>query len=706
MRKALPSTALLAFAAACSGGDGGGGGGTGGNVATTVTIAPANLNLNAIGATQVVKATVRNQNGGVMNGAALAWSSNAAAATVTSLGGDSAVVTAVANGAAQVTATSGAASGQAAVQIAQAAFGLQKVAGDAQTGAVGAALATQLGVRVVDRLSAPIVGATVTFAVTAGGGTITPSATSGANGVALATWTLGTNAAQAQAASASAAGVAAAAQFTANPVSGPPATIAIQSGNNQTGGTGSPVASPPSVKVTDAFGNPVVGVMVTFAVTGGGGSVTGAQQTTDVNGVATVGSWTLGSGAGPNTLGVTVAGSAAATAFSATAVTTVPGTIAVNLTSSNQVAMAGTPVPDRPSVVVRDASNNPISGVTVTFSVTAGGGSLTGATQTTNASGVATVGSWTLGATASPNQVRATVSTPGITGGPIHFNASGCQGGGGGGYAITLCFTSTMTPTQRAVFETAAAKWASVITSDLADLAVDIGGGQCGAGSPAVDLSIDDLLIFATVEDIDGPGAVLGSAGWCFRRTGGLPIMGLMRFDAADVASLESNSLLDEVIIHEMGHVVGVGSMWSTLGLLQNPTPGGGPGLDTFFSGANAITGFDAIGGNTYTGGNKVPVENTGGVGTANVHWRESVLLNELMTGFIDDGSNPLSILTVRSLQDMGYSVNTAAAEAFSLTLTLRADRGGTKRGVWLHNDQYTGPRYEIDRRGRRTLIK
>ncbi|HMV32943.1 MAG TPA: filamin/ABP280 repeat domain-containing protein, partial [Gemmatimonadales bacterium] len=69
-----------------------------------------------------------------------------------------------------------------------------------------------------------------------------------------------------------------------------------------------PVAAAPSVRVTDAFGNPVAGVAVTFAVASGGGGLTGASATTNASGVATVGSWTLGTVAGSNTLTATAAG--------------------------------------------------------------------------------------------------------------------------------------------------------------------------------------------------------------------------------------------------------------------------------------------------------------------------------------------------------------------------------------------------------------
>ena len=63
----------------------------------------------------------------------------------------------------------------------------------------------------------------------------------------------------------------------------------------------------------------------------------------------------------------------------------------------------------------------------------------------------------------------------------------------------------------------------------------------------------------------------------------------------------------------------------------------------------------------------RVPVENTGGPGTRGGHWRETVFRNELMSGFIAAAGNPLSRLTVASLQDLGYQVDLDAAEAYQL---------------------------------------
>lgn len=78
-------------------------------------------------------------------------------------------------------------------------------------------------------------------------------------------------------------------------VPGPPTTyqMVITAGNNQQVVAGTTLPVNPQVTVTDSFANPIVGLPVTFVVTGGGGNVTGPVVNTDANGVAAVGSWTV-----------------------------------------------------------------------------------------------------------------------------------------------------------------------------------------------------------------------------------------------------------------------------------------------------------------------------------------------------------------------------------------------------------------------------
>ncbi|MBK9067044.1 MAG: carboxypeptidase regulatory-like domain-containing protein [Gemmatimonadetes bacterium] len=209
-------------------------------------------------------------------------------------------------------------------------------------------------------------------------------------------------------------------------VAGAATTIAPNAGDAQGAIAGSAVAIDPSVLVTDQSGNPVSGVSVTFAVATGGGSVTGGAATTDAGGIATVGSWTLGASVGANTLTAT-SGSLTGSPVTFTATGAVgPAALLAANAGTGQSAIAGSAVTIAPAVLVTDANGNPVSGVSVTFAVATGGGSLTGGGAVTDAGGIATVGSWTLGAVAGANTLTATSS--GLGGSPVTFSATGVAG--------------------------------------------------------------------------------------------------------------------------------------------------------------------------------------------------------------------------------------------------------------------------------------
>src|SRR5205085_196610 len=205
------------------------------------------------------------------------------------------------------------------------------------------------------------------------------------------------------------------------------ATIGPNGGNAQQAPAGSAVPVPPSVIVTDPFGNPVSGVSVTFAPGPGSGSVTGATQTTDASGIAAVGSWTLGTSAGSNTLTATSGSlSGSPVTFVATGTAGAAATIAANSPTS-QTAPAGTAVGSPPSVIVKDANGNPVGGVAVTSSRAAGGGTVTPTRRAyARAGGIAAVGSWTLSASAGTNTLTATSGS--LSGSPVTFRATGTAG--------------------------------------------------------------------------------------------------------------------------------------------------------------------------------------------------------------------------------------------------------------------------------------
>jgi hypothetical protein len=222
------------------------------------------------------------------------------------------------------------------------------------------------------------------------------------------------------------------------------------------------------------------------------------------------------------------------------------------------------------------------------------------------------------------------------------------------------------------------------------DGAVDVVANACGSDHPAVDETVDDLLIFAEITTIDGSGGVLGQAGPCMvRLASGLAILGTMKFDEADMANLAAGNLLDATIIHEMGHVLGVGSITPWTNTLVDAGT-----ADPYWPGTEAVARYQAAGGTELKA---VPVANTGGTGTADAHWREAHMGRELMTGYINTGENPLSAITVGAMQDMGYTVNFNGADSYTVSAALRMGGGA----AFQLNDIVLQPIMVLDRSGR-----
>jgi hypothetical protein len=270
-------------------------------------------------------------------------------------------------------------------------------------------------------------------------------------------------------------------------------------------------------------------------------------------------------------------------------------------------------------------------------------------------------------------------------------------------FNIELIFVNTPTPTELAAFQAAEARWEQVITADVPDFGSSL---PAACGNPAITGPVDDLKIYVVLEAIDGGGGILGSAGPCYIRGSNaaptrFPISGRMRFDTADLAFMSGQGILVDVVLHEMGHVLGVGTLWDPLSSWPSQTDFlhmTGAGQDSYFNGTGAISAFNSIGGASYVG-NKVPVENTGGAGTMHAHWRESVFNNELMTGWVNLGSNPMSSVTIASLGDHGYSVDLTKADAYTLPGPGALSFDESVR-IRLVGDVLDGPIYTIEPNG------
>ncbi len=216
-------------------------------------------------------------------------------------------------------------------------------------------------------------------------------------------------------------------------------------------------------------------------------------------------------------------------------------------------------------------------------------------------------------------------------------------------FTITLNFTG-LDATQQSYFVAAKTFWESAITGYAAGI------------------SLTGFTINATGAAIDGVGGILGSAGPSTSVTQGgfrLTSSGAMTFDTADINALIAGGSFTDVIKHEMGHVIGIGTQWTANGVYVNNSGQytGAQGLATYKVEFNQPTA-------TF-----IPVELGGGSGTANGHWNEvdggagltgivdgqgRDMRNELMTGWLN-APTFTSQMTVASLRDIGFTVNLSA---------------------------------------------
>lgn len=580
-------------------------------------------------------------------------------------------------------------------------------AGDGQTATTGTTVAEPVLVRVTGRTGAALAGAQVAFAVTGGGGRVqSATATTGVDGLASpGSWTLG--AAGAQELRATVDGLEPV-TFTATAI-GIPARIEAAAGRDQQAQVASVVAVAPEVRVTAADGSPVPGVAVSFT-TDPAATIAGADSVTNDDGRARAGRWTLGPTPAVYWLEARLEGAVITgnpVRFEARAVAG-PATEVVLLQGNEQESEVKFPVPVQPIVRVLDPYGNVIVGDTVVFE--AGEGSAVKPPKAvTDSLGVAAVNKWVLGP--EPN-VSYTLTASVLEGGDTLAAATFTAIATPPIYDIEVVFVNPdkMLESHRTAFQNAERLWETVIGGNLPWSTLREGElrdclAQGGFNlDPGGDRIINDLLIYASIEEIDGAGATIAAAGPCqIRVNSSLPIAGTIRLDAADV----EGDHIEETIVHEMAHVLGFGTLWQHLGLLRDPASrsGGNP----HFTGDSAIAAFARIGGERYTASEHVPVQNLGGEGVWNGHWREWVFCTELMTAFVDAGKNPLSIVTLASMTDLGYErVDLGAAHEFMLPADLDctsadpsgAARAGAVGGVGPGAEILLSPIALVDRNG------
>lgn len=479
-----------------------------------------------------------------------------------------------------------------------------------------------------------------------------------------------------------------------------PASVSASQTVAVDGTAGLPLVTAPTFVVKGANGSTLGGVAVTIAVTAGGGTIPDAPTKTSGGSPTSIGTWTLGKVAGLNSVTVTVGtlppvvinvsgkpGAAASIAFSA---------------GGTQLALAGTAPTVTPVALVRDQFGNGVPGASVSFTIGDGDGTVSETPVTTDAQGTVAATTYRVGKSAIPQSLRATSgSFSALAGVTVQTD-----------FNIDLRFYGTPMPdSAAAAFIAGAARIKASIIGDIPDINVSAPidlGTACGATGQTFAAGIlDDVVIYAAVQPIDGPGKILAFSGPCLARSassGGLTAFGIMIFDSDDIQQLITRGTLRDVIQHEMLHVIGLGTLWQNKGVLAGArTP------DSRFTGASGVAACVALGGSPVCPAS-VPVENcTNCPGTSDSHWRERTFGNELMTGFVNVGGvNPYSTISIQSLADLGYVINPAAADAYvipgfsaSQTRSNVLIGGGTE--AW---ENVVTPRMLISRTGRLSPIE
>ncbi len=221
---------------------------------------------------------------------------------------------------------------------------------------------------------------------------------------------------------------------------------------------------------------------------------------------------------------------------------------------------------------------------------------------------------------------------------------------------LTAGVPATLPPRLRTAIDRAIKRWRQVIKADLPAAPLQLGANACA--NPDLNESVTGVVVYVRVPAL-GFGGTLARATACVLRPDGRTMLGIMEFNS-DILDRLSDDELFYTAAHELGHVLGIGTVWYRAD--GQPALVTQSGTSYFFVGTQARAEFDLLENRTTYSGQTVPIAVDRG------HWDPRVMMMELMEPFAR-ATTRFSRVTVGAMTDMGYVTNARSWDRYALPL-------------------------------------
>ncbi|MFC4456563.1 excalibur calcium-binding domain-containing protein [Deinococcus sonorensis] len=230
----------------------------------------------------------------------------------------------------------------------------------------------------------------------------------------------------------------------------------------------------------------------------------------------------------------------------------------------------------------------------------------------------------------------------------------------------TRYLDQTLTAAQQAIVQRATQRVAALIRSPFVPVAVDSPANACDAGLPKLKEQVAHLILFVKVKDL-GEDLYADATPCELHDDTYLPIYAELELNSNGLGDLPDEDLTD-TIIHETLHALGVGTLWTPDERISVSGDSDGKsfirkaGGQVVYTGPRAVAAYQKLGGH----GTAIPLDPDAG------HWAGKTVCSEILSGDAGDFTglvNPISPITLAALEDLGYTVNLAAADRYMLPI-------------------------------------